>query len=192
MASSNDYVNPVVIVAVSGATRSGKTRLIEKLFNKLVLDVDYRVIRICQDEYFLDYQTIIDRDTVVWDDPRALDWDKFYGDIVHLKGLFPVDDDSVKNFIFVEGFMCLYEERLRKLFNVIIWLEIDEQTCFTRRMSTSPVSANYFHTNLWTNYTSYKDLIFKEMKSPVTVIDGKLPKEEVLTKVVDLLGIKIK
>ena len=196
MASSNDCVSPVIVVAVTGATRSGKTLLTDKLFNKLILDLDYRVVKILQDRYFLDFHTLTARvrkgDTINWDDPRAIDWDKFYEDIVHQKGLFPVNDDSVKNFLFVEGFMCLYEERLRKLFDVIIWLEIDEQTCFERRMFSKPVTTTYFHTNLWPNYTSYRNLIFKEVKSPVIVIDGALRKEEVFKKVADLLGIKIK
>ena len=126
MATLSDSVSPVVVVAVSGASRSGKTILIDKLYNELVSDVDYRIMRISQDCYFFSFHTIaatipeLKRDNVNWDDPRALNWDKFYENIVHLKGTFPVGDGSVKNFLFVEGFMCFYEERLRKLFDVMV------------------------------------------------------------------------
>ena len=198
MATLSDSVSPVVVVAVSGASRSGKTILIDKLYNELVSDVDYRIMRISQDWYFFGFHTItatipeLKRDNVNWDDPRALNWDKFYENIVHLKGTFPVDDGSVKNFLFVEGFMCFYEERLRKLFDVMVWLEIDQHTCFKRRMSTSPVTTEYFHTNLWTNYSRYRDLIFKEVQPSVTVVDGRLSREDIYAKVTDLLGIRIK
>ena len=92
MATLSDSVSPVVVVAVSGASRSGKTILIDKLYNELVSDVDYRIMRISQDCYFFSFHTIaatipeLKRDNVNWDDPRALNWDKFYENIVHLKG----------------------------------------------------------------------------------------------------------
>ena len=66
MATLSDSVSPVVVVAVSGS-RSGKTILIDKLYNELVSDVDYRIMRIL---FSMFTRLPLKRDNVNWDDLR--------------------------------------------------------------------------------------------------------------------------
>ena len=47
-----------MVVAVSGASRSGKHHPLDKLYNELVSDVDYRIMRISQDSISNSFHTI--------------------------------------------------------------------------------------------------------------------------------------
>ena len=162
------------IIGISGASRSGKTLLSNGLYNLIKADKSSRVVKIGQDRYFFDYRTLEAKLSntfeVNWDHPSALDWEKFYSEITRVREALTGNKENC--FIIVEGFMAFYEERLRDMFDTMIWLEIDKLTCYTRRMSTFWVSENYFHTKLWQNYVTYRNLLFEEIKAPLHVIDG--------------------
>lgn len=137
------------VIAVTGGSGSGKTTLARKLIKFFGAD---RCSLFGQDNYYIDQSHKFDRDggSVNFDHPEALD---FHLMAEHLKSLregsdvqIPVYDFAShkriektelvpsQRYILVDGTLILSEPLLVPLFDEAIFLDVDEQTRFSRRL----------------------------------------------------------
>lgn len=189
----------VQIIGISGATRSGKSTLQRTLYDLLKTDGGTNVMKLSQDHFFRYHcELITPSGEANWDQPFAIKWDTLYAQILKMreelsKTLGRTGKEGIKVtkcVLILEGFMLFYESRLRNLFDFMIWLEINRPTCHDRRMETYRVTEDYFNTKLWVNYTSYRTLLFDELRISVHSIDGTLSPEIVANKAATIIEIK--
>lgn len=133
-----------IIIAIVGTTCSGKTtalNMIGKNFNK------EDIALVSQDRY---YKTAVDPKNTNFDDISAIDVDLLIDHIKLLKSGKSVDGalycfethkrldrtEEIKpaKLIIVEGILLLADERLRELFDSIIYIETDRLVRFARRI----------------------------------------------------------
>eukprot|EP01084_Bolivina_argentea_P029289 54351_1 len=175
----------IIVIGVSGATRSGKGTLSKKLFYEL--GGKNLCILLCQDQFF-DRKTIYQELNGNWEDPRALNHDAFLSKINDtIKKLKTdvatgVNTNQMIKYLILEGFLLFHDNRIVDLMHYKYWLDINKQTCYNRRMHTKRVPENYFHKNLWPCYQKYRKSVFKnkQLVSEMTQIDGMLRTQTIL------------
>lgn len=141
------------VIGITGGTGSGKSslaiRLVESFGNKACY--------LSMDDYFK-RSSNIEKDesgTVNWDSPQALDFDRFYEDIVALMSgrkirimskskyynpnfEFKVYEKkeveiSPNEILVLEGFMLFFDERIRSLIDTKIYLDLPINIALQRR-----------------------------------------------------------
>jgi len=138
-----------VIIAVAGGSSSGKTTVVNKLIQNMG---EYPIAVIKHDDYYKDQSemTIAERRKVNYDHPLSLDNDLFYQNLCDLiegktiekptydfvlltraKGIEIVKPAKI---IILEGILILEDERIRKLADIKIYVETDEDVRFIRRL----------------------------------------------------------
>lgn len=138
-----------VIIAVAGGSASGKTTVVNEILSKLDLK---SVAIIKHDDYYKDQKdmSIEARYKVNYDHPLSLDNDLLVSHIeTLLKGesiLKPTYDFEAytrsaltecvepKKVIILEGILILTDERIRKLSDIKLFVELDDDTRFIRRL----------------------------------------------------------
>lgn len=130
------------VVAVGGASRSGKTTLC-KAFQK-------RATVIRMDAFFTAKKPkCADGHTPNWEVPEALNKRLLYTTVNRALKKAPA-------VIIIEGFLVFAFPELQPLFDHRLLLKITKNECWKRRStSTKPVSADYFNTVLWPSYLKY-------------------------------------
>ncbi|MBN1314362.1 MAG: uridine kinase [Anaerolineales bacterium] len=140
---------PPVIVGVAGGTGSGKTTVVQRIYETLGPD---DVVIIPHDAYYLDrsHLSMEERGKINYDHPDALETSLL---IEHLKRLLAGEPVDIPNYdfsmhvrqmnyrrvapckvIIVEGILILANEELRKLFDIKIFVDTDTDIRFIRRM----------------------------------------------------------
>lgn len=139
----------IMIIAISGGSGSGKTTAAKKL-QKILGNENCKIIS--QDSYYIDHSKIFNGDgSVNFDHPNAIDF-KLMSQ--HLKKLsefeeieIPIYDfvthtrkkDTIifkpSKFIIVDGTLILSQDELRPFFNISIFLDIPEETRYSRRLN---------------------------------------------------------
>lgn len=137
------------IIAVAGGSGSGKTTLAKKLLKALVSE---GCVILGQDSYYFDQSKKFDKDggAVNFDHPNALDFSLMAKHIEILRDgksvEIPIYDfathsrsskrETIKNcpYILVDGTLVLSQTLLLPLFDESIFLEVDEDTRFQRRL----------------------------------------------------------
>ncbi len=203
-ATSSTVSNPypqVVVIGISGATRSGKGTLARNLHKALG---STKLPPICQDKFF-DVTKIYKELGGNWDTPNALDHRKMYSKVLNIMeeasqslqdSLGDGDDEKEKEkengkiYIILEGFMLFYDPQLLGLIKHKIWIEINEKTCYHRRMTTKKDPEDYFHEKLWPNYLEYRKQVMGSttLKNELYVVKGTLKPEKVLQKALVHIG----
>ena len=137
------------IVFISGSSGSGKT----SLANELVKKLNDKASILSQDDYYYDisYLSYEKRKEINFDHPDSIDIKRLINDIKKLKNNQSIsiptynyvtngyDFTKMKNihnkpFIIIEGIHLFYDENLRKLADKSIFLNIDLDICFIRRL----------------------------------------------------------
>ncbi|MES2615139.1 MAG: uridine kinase [Bdellovibrionota bacterium] len=141
-------MTPTTIIAITGGSGSGKTTVAKMLQELLGRD---NCTIITQDNYYQDQSQHFKGDgSINFDCPQAIDFTLM---TEHLEQLIagqsiqvPIYDFVTHtrtkntilvkktNFILVDGTLVLYEEKLRKLFNSSLFLDIPEDIRFARRL----------------------------------------------------------
>lgn len=137
-----------MFISITGGSGSGKTYISKQLKNKITKNVS--VIR--QDNYYNDLSNINfpEREKYNFDNPAAIDFDKFYSDLLKLKNSeeinSPVYDFKThtrlkinnnippNEIIVVEGIFVLNKKYIRDLFEVNIYMESLDQVRLDRRL----------------------------------------------------------
>lgn len=135
------------LIAVVGGSGSGKTTFSHNLCKALGLGVI-----LSQDDYYkpLDRLSYAERAAVNFDSPESVDMDLLYSHLLSLKDgkkiERPVYDYALhtrkgetvtftpSQITVVEGMLLLCEERLRDLFDTVIFIDVDEPTRLSRRI----------------------------------------------------------
>jgi uridine kinase len=138
-----------VIIAVAGGSASGKTTVVNEILSKLDLK---SVAIIKHDDYYKDQKdmSIEARYKVNYDHPLSLDNDLLVSHIETLLNgesiLKPTYDFEAytrsavtecvepKKVIILEGILILTDERIRKLSDIKLFVELDDDTRFIRRL----------------------------------------------------------
>lgn len=138
-----------VIIAVSGGSASGKTTVVEEILEKLN-EEDVLIIR--HDDYYLDqsHLDLKERFLTNYDHPDSLDNDLLYNDLKKLiegKTISKPTYDFVnhtrsevkevlspKKVIILEGILILTDERIRKMSDIKLFVQLDDDLRFIRRL----------------------------------------------------------
>ena len=145
----NDMLKPVT-VGIMGGSASGKTTFATALAEQLT---DFSPITLHQDSYFRDWSeyTPEEREKVVTaNHPDAVRWDVLIADIEKLRSRNPIETpapgtraaqrgDEEKtiepsNVVIVEGHLIYWNQQLRELIDIKIFLDVDAHERVLRRM----------------------------------------------------------
>lgn len=147
--AKNDKLTPI-IVGIMGGSASGKTTFAAALAEKLF---EYTPIILNQDLYFRDWSefTPEEREKVVTaNHPDAVQWDVLIADVEKLRSNSPIetpapgtraasrgDEKKVTQpscVVIVEGHLIYWNEQLRDLIDIKLFLEVDAHERVLRRM----------------------------------------------------------
>ena len=139
-----------ILINIAGGTASGKTTVVHEI-TKYVDKSDISII--CMDNYYKERNDISleDRKKINYDHPNSFDLDLLYKDLKELsegKEIdCPVYDFTVHNrhdsntievkptkVIIVEGILSLYDENIRSVSDIKVFVESDPDIRFIRRL----------------------------------------------------------
>lgn len=141
-------MKPLVLL-VAGGSASGKSTVVSEIVSKAGLD-DVLIIK--HDDYYKDFpeKSFEERKKMNYDHPESLDNDLLFGDLsklvegksiekpiydfIHFKRKETTETIHSKKVIIVEGILILVDERLRDLADLSLFVELDDDTRFIRRM----------------------------------------------------------
>lgn len=201
-----NHVKPLVIL-VAGGSASGKSTVVGEILNKAGLD-DVIIIR--HDDYYLDQKDIPyeERLHMNYDHPNALDNELL---LKHLKALIdgktiqkPVydfvnytrsNDVEVihpKRVIIVEGILILSHAQIRKLSGLNLYVELDDDTRFIRRMLRDMNERGRSIESIVDHYqTTVKPMFYQFVKPSKRHADVIIPNDNKHDIAVDLIASKI-
>ena len=142
--------NDIKIIAISGGTGSGKTFLSKKLLNKFSIQ---KIDSIKVDSYYKDLSNLNfdTRKKTNFDHPKAFDFELLNKQLLNLKSgksiNSPIYDykthtrtketkkikETIK-IILLEGIFSLYNEKIRRITDYSIYIDINEKTRLSRRI----------------------------------------------------------
>jgi len=138
-----------IVITIAGGSGSGKTTVANKIISKFKKK-DVRLLKV--DDYYkrLDHLSLDERKKVNYDHPDSIDFDLFFeqvNDLLNGKTIEkPIYDFTIHNrksetesinpsqVIVIEGILALFDERIRNLSDIKIFVETDADLRFIRRM----------------------------------------------------------
>lgn len=184
---------PSYLIAIVGASGSGKTTVSDSLY-KQFNEMELTTSVISQDDFYNPFGHPLTN----YDEPNALDLELLATKLELIKkGLvtqIPTYDFVThsrqsktriipkSDIVIVEGLFLLSDEKLAKVFDASIFLEVDQEVCYRRRLLrdqlergrvTEDINRQYFeqvkpgYEMHIAPYSSKADLIFEQL-SPVT------------------------
>ena len=138
-----------IIVSITGASGSGKTTFAKELISVFPKN---KITLISQDSYYKDlsHLTIQERSSQNFDHPNALDLDLLKKHLITLKNgdkiTQPIYDFNThsrinstkiiypREIIIVEGTLAVSKKILYQLYDIIIYIDQDQNTCLERRI----------------------------------------------------------
>lgn len=137
------------LILVCGPSGSGKTTIVDLLFN--LLSHHKKVVKISIDQYYKSLHPSRTLLSINWDSIESVDMDLLYNDLIRISNYEPtmiptydyITHQRIPNgelicsdteIVLLEGIFALYDERIRNLANLKIYVEADPyKTCFKRR-----------------------------------------------------------
>lgn len=139
-----------ILIAVAGGTASGKTTVVDEIIHHFNSD---EVVVICQDNYYKSQDDIPleARKKINYDHPNSFDLDLLYDDLSalisgntiyspvydfkeHNRKQNETTEITSKRVIILEGILALYDNRIRGLSDILIYVESDPDVRFIRRL----------------------------------------------------------
>ena len=138
-----------MIIGICGGSGSGKSTVAKKLVEVFG---ETQTVLLAQDSYYKDQSDLPleERAKVNFDHPESVDFDLLIGHLEALKGNQPVDRPHYdftqhlrttavqrlepKPIIIVEGILILHEPRLRRMFDLKVYVDTEADIRFIRRL----------------------------------------------------------
>lgn len=200
--------NKPVLILVAGGSASGKSTVVEEILEKAGLD-DVLIIK--HDDYYLD-QTHLPLDVrflTNYDHPSSLDnallyehlikllegqaIDKPTYDFVNHNRAHNVEHVEPKPIIIVEGILILENEKIRELSSMNLFVELDDDTRFIRRMLRDMRERGRSLESIIAQYEkTVKPMYHKHIKPTKRYADVIIPNDRKHDIAVDLIVTKIK
>lgn len=201
-------MNKPLLILVSGGSASGKSTVVKEILDRAGLD---EVLIIKHDDYYLDQSDLPleVRYQTNYDHPNSLDNELLYK---HLTALLlghsiekPVYDFvqhtrsreiehvESKPIIIVEGILILENEKIRNLSDMNLFVELDDDTRFIRRMLRDMRERGRSLDSIILQYEStVKPMFHKHIKPTKRFADVIIPNDRKHDIAVDLIVTKIK
>jgi uridine kinase len=169
-----------IIIGVCGGTASGKSSICKDIITKLS---NHKVNIISQDNFYKSLDNSINVNNYNFDHPNAIDFDYLLECINKLKeGVsveIPIYDFSTHTrlidkkiiiptaeVILVEGILIFNDERLRKLFDLKIFIETDSDLALIRRIQRDISDRNRNIDSIIDQYIKYVKPSYEEFVLP--------------------------
>lgn len=138
----------MLVIGICGASGSGKSTLARELEAKL----NKRCVYLKQDCYYKDHpeMSFEERTAINYDEPQAFEHDDLCADLLALregKSITAKDYDYVEHrrcdsdsriepaeVVLIEGIHVFYDERVRELMDLKIYIQVDSDVCLLRRV----------------------------------------------------------
>jgi uridine kinase len=197
-----------LLILVAGGSASGKSTVVSEIVNKAGLE-DVLIIR--HDDYYKDQSDVAfeKRLDVNYDHPDALDSDLLQDHLSQLlmgqtieKPLYDfvsytrkkeTEVVSPKKVIIVEGILILSDPYIRKLSNLNVYVELDDDTRFIRRMMRDLNERGRSIESIVSHYqNTVKPMFYKYVKPSKRHAHVIIPNDDKHDIAVDLIASKIK
>ena len=197
-----------LLILVAGGSASGKSTVVSEIVNKAGLH-DVLIIR--HDDYYKDQSDVAfeKRLDVNYDHPDALDSDLLQDHLSQLlmgqtieKPLYDfvsytrkkeTEIVSPKKVIIVEGILILSDPYIRKLSNLNVYVELDDDTRFIRRMMRDLNERGRSIESIVSHYQdTVKPMFYKFVKPSKRHAHVIIPNDDKHDIAVDLIASKIK
>lgn len=197
-----------LLILVAGGSASGKSTVVSEIVHKAGLD-DVLIIR--HDDYYKDQSDVAfeKRLDVNYDHPDALDSDLLQDHLSQLlkgqtieKPLYDfvsytrkkeTEVVSPKKVIIVEGILILSDPYIRKLSNLNVYVELDDDTRFIRRMMRDLNERGRSIESIVSHYqNTVKPMFYKFVKPSKRHAHVIIPNDDKHDIAVDLIASKIK
>lgn len=197
-----------LVILVAGGSASGKSTVVKEILDKAGLE---DVIIINHDDYYLDqgHLSLEDRYLTNYDHPSSLDNELLYQHLTKLINFEPIDKpvyDFVKltrsheiehiepkRIIIVEGILILENSKIRELSDISLYVELDDDTRFIRRMLRDLKERGRSLENIISQYQkTVKPMFHKYIKPTKRYADVLIPNDTKHNIAVDLIVTKIK
>lgn len=197
-----------LLILVAGGSASGKSTVVSEIVHKAGLD-DVLIIR--HDDYYKDQSNVAfeKRLDVNYDHPDALDSELLQDHLSQLlmgnsieKPLYDfvsytrkkeTEVVSSKKVIIVEGILILSDSLIRKLSNLNLYVELDDDTRFIRRMMRDLNERGRSIESIVSHYqNTVKPMFYKYVKPSKRHAHVIIPNDDKHDIAVDLIASKIK
>jgi len=200
-----------IVICIAGASGSGKTTFAKELTAALPKN---KTVLIAQDSYYKDlsHLSIEEKSKQNFDHPDSLDFDLMKSHLIDLqKGkeiLQPIYDFNThsrlssskkilpKKVIIVEGTLVLNQEILLSLYNLKLYIDLDQNTCLDRRIERDITERGRSKKNVLEQYKQtvkpmFEEFIYPSKNKADLIIPGK-NNDDYLMTVVEEIRKKIK
>lgn len=166
------------IIAITGASGSGKSHLTNHLFDALCGRVNLAIIH--EDSYYRDQSHVpfAQRHDVNYDHPKSLEHELLALHLQRLKAGEPIDVPEYdysqhnrtsvttrvepNNLILIEGILLLSDPELRSLFDLTVFVDTPLDVCFNRRLARDVVERGRTEESVRTQFeTTVKPMFFE-------------------------------
>ena len=197
-----------LLFLVAGGSASGKTTVVREILKHTKED---KVLKINHDDYYhnQDHLTMEERKNINYDHPKSLDNDLLFEHLNKLLAGETVEKplyDFVNNtrsdknetvhskpIIIIEGILVLHDKRIRKLSNMNIYVELDDDTRFIRRLTRDIHERGRTMESVIEQYLStVKPMHHAYIKPTKRYADVIIPNDHKHDIAVDLVATKIK
>ncbi len=134
-------------VAILGGSGAGKTTVANRIIEKF----SHRAICLNMDSYYKDLELGIDPRNVNFDSPTAFDFDLFFSHLASLRDGKSIEVPSYsfvtyrrdtsktthiepRDLVIVEGILVIYDQEIKKLFDLTIYVDEDADERLIRRI----------------------------------------------------------
>lgn len=197
-----------LLISVAGGTASGKTTVVNEISRNFKKD---EISIIYMDNYYKrrDDLSLVERQNINYDHPDAIDLDLLKHDLKELLNGNPINmpvydfknhnrsDETIlvkpTKVIMLEGILALYDEEIRNLSNILIFVESEADIRFIRRLKRDMEERGRSLDGVINQYLSTVKPMFDAYVSPTKrYADIIIPNNTKYKMAIDIISAKIK
>lgn len=197
-----------LLISVAGGTASGKTTVVNEISRNFKKD---EISIIYMDNYYKrrDDLSLVERQNINYDHPDAIDLDLLKHDLKELLNGNPINmpvydfknhnrsDETIlvkpTRVIMLEGILALYDEEIRNLSNILIFVESEADIRFIRRLKRDMEERGRSLDGVINQYLSTVKPMFDAYVSPTKrYADIIIPNNTKYKMAIDIISAKIK